>query len=90
MKRLTTTRFAAKKLLAGLSLTAVAAAVPQTASAQEAQAEDAPAGGLGEIIVTAQKKSESIQSVPISIAAVSGDQLAAMNVTTLQALQGAV
>lgn len=90
MKRLTTTRFAAQKLLAGLSLTAVAAAVPQTASAQEAQAEDAPAGGLGEIIVTAQKKSESIQSVPISIAAVSGDQLAAMNVTTLQALQGAV
>ncbi|MCX7282664.1 MAG: TonB-dependent receptor, partial [Novosphingobium sp.] len=38
----------------------------------------------------AQKKAESIQSVPISIAAVGGEQLAAMNVTTLQALQGSV
>ncbi|MBA4355168.1 MAG: TonB-dependent receptor, partial [Novosphingobium sp.] len=80
-------------LMTGLSAIALAA-IPATASAQAAQAaqaEDASTGGgISEIIVTAQKKAESIQSVPISIAAVSGEQLSAMNVTTLQALQGSV
>lgn len=76
-------------LMTGLSAIALAAA-PAAAQAQAAQAEDAATGGISEIIVTAQKKSESIQSVPISIAAVSGETLSAMNVTTLQALQGSV
>ncbi|WP_298285352.1 TonB-dependent receptor [Novosphingobium sp.] len=83
------------RLLSSLSLLALAAtpamAMAQAADAPQAQADDAGAtGGLTEIIVTAQKRSESIQSVPISIAAVGGDTLTAMNVTTLQALQGAV
>lgn len=81
-------------LLSSLSALAIialpAAAFAQDAQGPQAQAEDAPAGGLSEIVVTAQKKAESIQSVPISIAAVGGEQLAAMNVTTLQALQGSV
>lgn len=76
------------RLMSGLSAMALATA-PTYAGAQEAQAE-ANTGGFSEIIVTAQKKAESIQSVPISIAAVGGEQLAAMNVTTLQALQGSV
>jgi iron complex outermembrane recepter protein len=76
------------RLMSGLSAMALLAA-PALATAQEAQAE-ANSGGIGEIIVTAQKRAESIQSVPISIAAVGGEQLAAMNVTTLQALQGSV
>src|SRR3546814_18025659 len=38
----------------------------QTEQTQEAGADT---GGLGEIIVTAQKRSESLQKVPISIAA---------------------
>lgn len=74
-------------LLAGLSLLALSAS---PAFAQEA----APAGeantGIQEIVVTAQKKAENIQSVPISIAAVGGETLKAYNVTTLQALQGTV
>lgn len=73
-------------LLSGLSALALAA----TPGVAAAQAADATTGGISEIIVTAQKKAESIQSVPISIAAVSGEQLSAMNVTTLQALQGSV
>ncbi|KPF93444.1 TonB-dependent receptor [Novosphingobium sp. AAP83] len=76
------------RLMSGLSALALVTA-PTFAGAQEAQAE-ASTGGISEIIVTAQKKAESIQSVPISIAAVSGEQLSAMNVTTLQALQGSV
>ncbi len=75
--------------LAGLSLLALTAT---PALAQEAApASDAGAdSGIQEIVVTAQKKVEKIQSVPISIAAVGGETLAAYNVTTLQALQGTV
>jgi iron complex outermembrane recepter protein len=45
---------------------------------------DAPAehAGLEEIIVTAQKRRENLQSVPIDITAVTGDQVAAVGVQT--------
>ncbi|WP_062345174.1 TonB-dependent receptor [Novosphingobium sp. CCH12-A3] len=77
--------------LAALAIATLPAAVQaQDAQSPQAQADEAPAGGLGEIVVTAQKKAESIQSVPISIAAVGSETLAAYNVTTLQALQGSV
>jgi iron complex outermembrane receptor protein len=75
------------RLLAGISLFALA--TPAFAEDQAA-AQPADNGGIQEIIVTAQKKAENIQKVPISIAAVSGETLSSMNVTTLQALQGSV
>ena len=77
-------------LLAGLSAIAVAA-VPAAAQTAAPQAEDAVStGGITEIIVTAQKKAEKLQDVPISIAALGGDAVEAMNAVNLQALQGAV
>lgn len=50
----------------------------QQAVAQEASVDETSdaAGGLQDIVVTAQKRSESINSVPMSINAVSGEQLA--------------
>jgi len=83
MRTSTTTRW-----LAGLSLLALGTS-PALAQDAAPQA-DSAAGGIQEIVVTAQKKAESIQRVPISIAAVGGETLAAYNVTTLQALQGTV
>jgi iron complex outermembrane recepter protein len=71
----------------GLAIAVVAGisclgAVVRTVSAQEAQAQtSAPSAAaeapnqIGEIIVTAQKRSESINDVPISITAVTGDAL---------------
>ena len=55
--------------------------LPSLAAAEDVAANDpAPARGLGaaadEIIVTAQKRSERLQDVPLSITAASGDQLA--------------
>jgi iron complex outermembrane recepter protein len=50
----------------------------------------AGARDLGEIVVTAQKRSENIQDVPISITAISGDKLASTQGTSLQALQGMI
>jgi len=57
-----------------------AAAVP-TAPQAAVQADDAARSALsGEIIVTAQRRSENIQKVGIAITAFSGDQLRALNV----------
>ncbi len=41
------------------------------------------AGGIEEIVVTAQRRSESVQNVPITIQAISGDQLAVAGVRTM-------
>lgn len=43
-------------------------------------ADETPSEGLEEITVTAQRRSESIQNVPITIQAISGDQLASIGV----------
>lgn len=49
------------------------------AATPEPQADDK--GGVGDIIVTAQRRAQSINDVPISISAFSGDDLAARGVT---------
>jgi len=41
------------------------------------------AGGLAEVVVTAQRRTESVQNVPITIQAITGDQLRQMQVQTL-------
>jgi outer membrane receptor protein involved in Fe transport len=66
-------------ILAGLAPGAALAAD----AAAEAAAVDAPSEGLGEIIVTATRTSESIQKVPISIQALTGDTLAQRQVKGL-------
>jgi iron complex outermembrane recepter protein len=47
---------------------------------------DVPDGALAEIVVTAQKRAENLQDVPIAISTVSGDALAAMGATSITAL----
>jgi iron complex outermembrane recepter protein len=46
----------------------------------------AATGGLEEIVVTAQRRTENIQDVPITIQAVSGEQLKQLNVTSFNEL----
>ncbi len=61
-------------------------AISSTASAQTSastQGEAKSTGGLQEVIVTAQKRSENIQNVPISIVALSQDQIVNAGVTNL-------
>ena len=43
--------------------------------------------GLAEIVVTAQKRAENVQKVPISIAVVTSDDLAAAGITNTQSLK---
>lgn len=57
----------------------------------QVQAQEAmPDGGIADVIVTAQKRSENVQSVPISVTAIGGDQIGALQATSLQSLQGSV
>lgn len=57
------------------------------ATAQGQETAGQTVAGLEEIVVTAQKRSENVQSVPISIIAVSGETLERNGVMTLDALQ---
>ena len=59
------------KLAMGAALSVLAAAIAAPALAQSATQVD-------EVIVTAQKKAENINDVPLSVTAVSGEKLAAM------------
>jgi iron complex outermembrane receptor protein len=59
-----------------------------SAFAQEAPAVAAPAetGGLAEIVVTAERRAENIQNVPIAVSAFSAEQLQSRNLTNVQTL----
>jgi hypothetical protein len=60
---------------------------PEKGLAQEvsgAEADQGNGGGLTEIIVTAQKRGERLQDVPIAITAVTGDDLAKSNISLVE------
>ena len=79
-------RIACRSVKFGL-MAGVAFLAGTTANAQAAAAADSPeAGGLAEIVVTANRREESLQSVPISISAVSSDMLASTNTFELTGL----
>ncbi len=62
----------------------VASTVAAILAASAAQAQTpAPSGGLEEIIVTAQRRSESLQDVPLAIQAMTGDTLSELKVSTI-------
>src|SRR5512140_2921744 len=66
-------------------LASAVAAVLAAAPAQVVWAQAAPAtsGGLEEVIVTAQRRTENLQDVPVSIQALSGDTLDEMKAATI-------
>ncbi len=73
-----------------LVLAGAAQAQPVVETGAPAGADAANEGGLADIIVTAQKRSENLQNVPISVTAVTGDTVSALHAATLQGLQGTV
>jgi iron complex outermembrane receptor protein len=48
------------------------------------------AGGLEEVVVTAQKREENLQSVPIAVSAVTGDSIEKLHANSLLSLSGTV
>jgi outer membrane receptor protein involved in Fe transport len=63
----------------GMGIARAAAAADATATTTDSEA-------IAEVTVTAQRRNESIENVPITIQAVTGEQLKALNVTTFDDL----
>ncbi|GGY97818.1 hypothetical protein GCM10011614_11150 [Novosphingobium colocasiae] len=65
-------------------------AAPAAVCAQERTAADAGASGNGEIVVTAQRRAESILKVPVAVTAMSQDDLLKQGVTNTAQMTGMV
>jgi len=63
-----------------------AAAVASIASVARAQDAASPVAAIAEVVVTAQKRAENVQEVPIAITALSADSLRARDVTSVRDL----
>ena len=67
----------------------LACLVPMTALAQAAAAAASPAASAPEIarvVITAQKRKEDIRDVPLSVSVLSGEQLQAQQISTVEDL----
>lgn len=77
------------KMSAGIlkaTLSAAALMVPVAGQAQQS-ADEGEAGGIADIVVTAQKRSENLQKTPAAVTAVSGEALVSSGVYNLAAAQ---
>ena len=73
-----TARAAAVLLMTGVSMPALAQVQP---------AEDTAKGGLSDIVVTAERRTQSLQNVPISATVLTGEELQKKGVTNLNDIQ---
>lgn len=73
------------RFFAGVALGSVLA-FPVTALAQDAS-EDQTTYGIADIVVTARKTSESLQSTPVAVSAISGQALADQQILGIQEIQ---
>ena len=74
-------------LLAALPLVVAAPASAQQATASASSGAESDNGGLEEIVVTAQRKSENVLRVPVSISAATGEQLISEGIEQISSLQ---
>jgi iron complex outermembrane receptor protein len=82
-----------KCLMAFAAIPILLATAPASLLAQATAADDEganTAGTLEEVIVTAQRREQILQEVPMSISAFGGEELAAMQADNLDSLQGGV
>jgi iron complex outermembrane recepter protein len=73
-------------ILTGCGSAAIAADPPAAPAAAPAGAAAAAPAGVEEVVVTAQRRSETIQNVPMTVQALTGQTLSRLNVVTLEGL----
>jgi outer membrane receptor protein involved in Fe transport len=89
-KRHLMVRASALALLGSITMLAPSQAWAQDASPAAPEDADAPAGGLGDIVVTASRREGTTLSTPINISAIGGDELSKRGITNFQDLSRAV
>jgi iron complex outermembrane recepter protein len=72
------------------NLMCATAALIHTSGAYAQTAAEAPDSGIADIVVTAQKRSQVLQDVPVAVSALAGDELEARGVSETSDLQGFV
>jgi len=76
-------------IFAFCSISALALAVPGVAAGQADQAQSPAEEEVGEIIVTATLREQTLQEVPVAVSVVSGDQLDAIGASSVEAVVNA-
>ena len=78
--------------LSGCALGAIMAipALAQSPATPPAQAAAEAGGGLADIVVTAQKRAQNLQDVPVAVSAISSEALAARGITETSDLMGSL
>ena len=74
-------------VLAGVSALAISAMCATTAFAADAEQTTSQPTSLDEVVVTARKVSENVQTTPVSVSAVSLQQIQDLNITRLDNIQ---
>ncbi len=69
---------------ASASALAIAVASPAVAQDTETGEQAQRQGGVGTIVVTAQRRSEDLQDVPVSVSAIGAEQLEELNIDTFE------
>jgi len=82
------TTFQRRPLAASIAAFLTLSILPGTLLAQSGSEEEA--GAIEEIIVTAQRREQALQDVPMSVSAFTGEELATLQADNLDSLQGAV
>lgn len=73
--------FSTRKAISASILALSIASVPSIAIAQEAAADQ---GGIQDIVVTARKRAESVQDVPVAVTALSAELIQKQDITSLE------
>src|SRR5437868_3805281 len=81
---------AATVAVTGFAFTANALAAAATATAADAATAAATATTVGEVLVTAERRAENVQTVPVAVTAIGGQQLQSQGVAGFQELGTAV
>jgi len=70
----------------GLACLVPLTALAQAAAAAASPAASAPSNEIARVVITAQKRKEDIRDVPLSVSVLSGEQLQAQQITTVEDL----
>jgi iron complex outermembrane receptor protein len=63
---------------------------PTAAAGPRAQADASDSGGLKDIVVTARKRQESAQNIPVAVTAISAEELVTRNIRTIEQVAASV